>query len=151
MPNDQENRIRKIEEKLKTPDFELKQANVLKTAKDLFIKEVFGVTNVESFQKKGQRFGRSTFSGANYTLSSSDYLLSITSLAIAPSLGLPLPSQAGVGKTYIIKDEAGGATTTNITIRSEGEKLIDGSSSTTLSANYQVKRFYTDGSNWFTC
>lgn len=151
MPNDQENRIRKIEEKLKTPDFELRQANVLKTAKDLYIKEVFGVTNTETAQRKGQRFGRTIYSGANYTASTSDYLVALTSLAIAPSIGLPSPSLVGTGKTYIIKDEAGGATTTNITIRSEGEKTIDGSSSTTLSTNYQAKRFYTDGSNWFTC
>lgn len=151
MPQDFENRIKKLEQSLKTPDFELTQSNVLKTAKDLFIKEVFGVTNEETFQKKGHRFGRTTYSGANYTASTSDYLIGITSLAVAPSIGLPLPSVVGTGKTFIIKDEAGGATTTNITIRSEGEKTIDGSSSTTLSTNYQAKRFYTDGSNWFTC
>lgn len=150
MPSDLENRIRKLEEKLRTPDFELKQANVLKTAKDLYIKEVFGVTNTETAQRKGQRFGRTTYSGANYTASTSDYLIGLTSLAIAPSIGLPLPSLAGTGKTYIVKDEAGGAGTTTITVRSEGEKTIDGATSSTLTANYQAKQFYSDGSNWFT-
>lgn len=115
------------------------------------IKDVFDATDREFRQYAGQKFKRTTYSGANYTASTSDYLIALTSLAIAPSIGLPLPSLVGTGKTYIIKDEAGGATTTNITIRSEGEKLIDGSSSTTLSTNYQVKRFYSDGSNWFTC
>lgn len=132
-------------------DFELRQPNILKTAKDMYIKDVFSVTNAEVSQYKGQRLGRTAVRGAVTTVSTSSYLIGVTALAVATSIGLPRPSQVGVGKTYIIKDEAGGATTTNITIRSEGEKLIDGSSSTTLSANYQSKQFYTDGSNWFTC
>jgi hypothetical protein len=131
-------------------DFELKQANVLKTAKDLYIKEVLAVTNSETAHKKGQRFGRTTFSGANYTLSTSDYLLGLTSLAIAPSIGLPLPSLVGTGKTFIVKDEVGGAATTTITIRSEGEKTIDGATSATITTAYGSKSVYSDGSNWFT-
>lgn len=135
-------------------DFELKQANVLKTAKDLLIKEVFGVTNTETSQRKGQRFGRTSIStlvtGSVYSLSTTDYLLGITSLSYAPNIGLPLPSLVGVGKTFIIKDEVGGAATTTITVSSAGEKNIDGASTSTLTTNYQAKRFYTDGSNWFT-
>lgn len=131
-------------------DFELKQANVLKTAKDLYIKEVFGVSNTEVAQRKGQRFARTAFSGANYTMATSDYLLGITSLAIAPSIGLPLPSLVGTGKTFIVKDEVGGAGTTTITIRSEGERNIDGATTSTLTTNYQSRSYYSDGSNWFT-
>jgi hypothetical protein len=107
-------------------DFELKQTNVLKTAKDFFIKEVFGVTNTETFFKKGQRFGRTAIANINYTLSTSDYLVGVTSLVVAPSIGLPLP------------------------IRVDGERTIDGASSTTLNTNYQSKTFYTDGANFFT-
>lgn len=150
MPQDFDNRIKKLEALFRTPDFELKQANILKTAKDLYIKEVFGVTNTETFQKKGQRFGRTYVTTSLYTLSTSDYLVAVGNLGVAPSYGLPLPSLVGTGKTFIVKDEVGGALTTNITIRSEGEKTIDGSSSSTLTTNYQVKRFYSDGSNWFT-
>lgn len=131
--------------------FEISTGSALKTGKSVFVKNVFSATETEVAQSKGQRLGRTAVRGSVTTVSSSSYLIGVTALAVATSIGLPRPSQAGVGKTYIIKDEVGGATTTNITIRSEGEKLIDGSSSTTLSANYQVKRFYTDGSNWFTC
>lgn len=131
-------------------DFELKQGNILKTNKDLRIKEVFGVTDTETYFVKGQRFGRTTFSGANYTASTSDYLIGLTSLAIAPSIGLPHPSLVGVGKNYIIKDEVGGAATTTITIRSDGERLIDGATSLTITTNYGSRRLYTDGSNYFT-
>lgn len=123
----------------------------LKTQKEFSVKNSFEAKESETIFKKGQSFGRTAVSGAVTTVSTSSYLIGVTALAVATSIGLPNPSQVGVGKTYIIKDEAGGATTTNITIRSEGEKTIDGASSTTLSANYQVKRFYTDGSNWFTC
>ena len=56
----------------------------------------------------------------------------------------------GNGKTYIIKDEIGGAATTTITVRSAGEENIDGASSATLTTNYTVKSFYSDGANWFT-
>lgn len=134
-----------------TPDFELKSSNKLATNKDLAIKSFFTINDTGVSSLLGQRIGRIAVRGAVTTLSTSSYLIGVTALAVATSIGLPHPSQVGVGKTYIIKDEAGGATTTNITIRSEGEKLIDGASSTTLSTNYQVKRFYTDGSNWFTC
>lgn len=131
-------------------DFELKQANVLNTAKDLVIKQVFSVTNTETAFKKGQRIARTAFSGANYTAATSDYVIGITSLAIAPTIGLPLPALVGSGKTYIIKDEVGGAATTTITIQSEGEKTIDGSSSLTITSAYGAKRVYSDGANWFT-
>lgn len=132
-------------------DFELKQANVLKTAKDLYIKEVFSVTNTETAQKKGQRFSRTYVTTSLYTLSTSDYLVAVGSLGVAPQYGLPLPSLVGTGKTFIVKDEVGGAATTTITIRSDGEKLIDGATSLTITTNYGSRTLYTDGGNWFTC
>ncbi len=155
MPQDIENRIKKLEAILRQPDFELKQSNVLKTVKDLYIKEVFSVTNTEIALKKGQRINRTAINtlvtGAYYSLSTSDYLAGITSLSYAPQIGLPLPSLVGTGKTFIVKDEVGGAGTTTITVRSEGEKNIDGATTSTLTTAYQVRRYYTDGSNWFTC
>ena len=132
-------------------DFELKQANVLKTAKDLYIKEVFSVTNTETALKKGQRFNRTAIANINYTLSTSDYLVAITDLTLlAPSIGLPLPSLVGTGKHFIVKDEVGGAASTTITIRADGEKLIDGATSLTITTNYDSSDLYTDGSNYFT-
>lgn len=131
-------------------DFELKQSNILRTDKDLQIKEVFSVTNTEVVHKRGFSFSRLGVSGATYSAAASDYVIGVTSLALAPTIGLPRPRNAGVGKTYIIKDEAGGAATTTITVRSEGEETIDGASTSTLTTNYQAKSFYTDGANWFT-
>ena len=135
-------------------DFELKSANILKTAKDLYIKDVFSITNSETSQKKGQRLGQKSIStlvtGSVYSLSTSEFLLGITSLSYAPNIGLPLPSLVGAGKTFIVKDEAGGAGTTTITVTSAGEKTIDGSSSSTITTNYGSKSYYTDGNSWYT-
>lgn len=132
------------------PDFELRQANILKTAKDLVIKAVFTVDNKESAQLKGQRLGRTFITQALYTLATSDFLVACGNLGVAPTYGLPLPSLVGAGKTFVVKDEVGGAGTTTITVRSDGEKAIDGALTSTLTTNYQSKRFYSDGSNWFT-
>jgi hypothetical protein len=131
-------------------DFELKAGNILRTDKDLSIKEIFTVNNNEIKLGNGQKFKRTAFSGANYTMSTSDYLLGLTSLAIAPNIGVPLPSLVGTGKHFIVKDEVGGAATTTITIRADGEKLIDGATSVTITTNYGSKHIYTDGANYFT-
>ena len=132
-----------------TDDFELKGANLLRTDKDLSIKELFKVTNSEVSMKRGQRFNRTTVSGAVTTISTSDYLIAVTSLAVAPSIGLPDPRLVGQGKTFAVKDEVGGAGTTTITIRSEGERTIDGAASQSISANYNSMSFYTNGTDWF--
>lgn len=134
------------------PDFELRAHNVLKTAKDQSIKDKHIVNDVETAMLHGQKFSNRSFStlvtGAVHTISATDYLVGVTSLSYAPLIGLPLPSLVGAGKSFIIKDEAGGAATTTITISSAGEKNIDGSSTTTITTNYGAKRLYSDGSQW---
>lgn len=124
--------------------------NLIRTDKDFSVKEIFTVSNNEIKLGNGQKFKRLGVRGANYTLNTSDYLIGVTALAVTTALGLPDPTRVGVGKTYIIKDEVGGAGSTTITINSDGERNIDGSVSTTLTTNYQSKTFYSDGSNWFT-
>jgi hypothetical protein len=124
--------------------------NVTRTDKTLVVKDLFIVNDTEAQLLRGQRIRRTVVSSSLYTSSASDFIIGVTNLGVAPTIGLPLPSLAGNGKSYIIKDEAGGAATTTITIRSDGEKTIDGATSTTLTTNYQSKRFYSDGSQWFT-
>lgn len=128
--------------------------NVVRTDKTLIVKDFFIANDKEVQMLKGQRINHVVYNSNStnssvYSMSATDFLLGVTSLAYAPSIGLPLPALVGNGKTYIVKDEAGGASTTTITIISDGEKLIDGASSTTLTTNYQSKSFYSDGSNWF--
>lgn len=130
--------------------FEQSGRQVIKTAKDLSIKNLFNVTNRETYQNHGQKFKRIGVSNVTYTAAANDFLIGVTSLVSASTIGLPDPRSVGMGKHYIIKDEVGGAGTTTITIHSEGEKTIDGTATSTLTTNYEAKQFYTDGANWFT-
>jgi hypothetical protein len=122
--------------------------------KDLNIKDFYVFNNVESINRRGQKFSISNVASASsntstYSVSAQEFLLAVTSLAVAPIIGLPLPSLVGKGKTYIVKDQVGGAATTTITVLSAGEKTIDGSSSSTITTNYGAKQYYSDGNNWF--
>ncbi len=123
--------------------------NVVRLDKSLVVKGFFSVNDTDSIFRHGQIIARKAISG-NYSIATLDFVVGITSLATAPIIGLPRPKLVGNGKTYIIKDEVGGAGTTTITIRSTGEENIDGSATSTLTTNYQSKSFYSDGSNWFT-
>lgn len=127
------------------------------TLKNVRVNKTIFVDNNEIKFIRGQKFNRKPFStiglgvsGAVYSVSVQDYLIGITDLGYAVSIGLPKPLLVGQGKTYIVKDEAGGATTTAITIRSAGEETIDGASSATITTDYGSKEFYSDGANWFT-
>lgn len=128
--------------------------NILYTAKNLSVKDKFFVNDTEIQQNHGQKFNCTSIStlitGSAYSLSSNQYLLGITHLSYAPNIGLPLPSLVGTGKTFIVKDEAGGSATTTITVRSAGEKTIDGATTSTITTNYGSKQFYSDGANWYT-
>ena len=128
--------------------------NISRNDKDINIKDFYIFNNQEAINKKGQKFGRTAFAtlvkGSVFSVAATDYLIGITDLSYAPSVGLPRPKLVGAGKIYIVKDEAGGAATTTITIRSAGEETIDGASSSTITTNYQSKSYYSDGANWFT-
>ena len=134
-------------------DFEV-QTNVIKLNKNLNIKDQIVSSDTEFVNKLGQTFGRKAFStvvsGSTYSLAASDYLVGITNFSYAPSIGLPRPKDVGVGKTYIIKDEAGSAGATTVTIRSAKEENIDGVATSTITTNYGTRQLYTDGFNWFT-
>lgn len=122
--------------------------NVARTDKDLIIKDFYTFSNTEAQLLRGQKILRMGV-GTTYSTALSDYLIGVTSLVFAPTIGLPRPKLAGKGKIYVVKDEVGGAGTTTITIVSQGEETIDGGANTTLTSNYQAKSFYTDGNKWF--
>lgn len=122
--------------------------NITRIDKDFVIKDFYNFNNVEAQLLRGQKILR-TGVGTTYSTALTDYLIGITSLVFAPTIGLPRPKLAGKGKIYTVKDEVGGAGTTTITIVSQGEETIDGGVNTTLTSNYQAKSFYSDGTNWF--
>lgn len=124
-------------------------ATEIATEKAWRVKNTIFANDTDFNQRKGQIVARTAVSG-NYSVAVFDYIVAITSLATAPTIGLPKPSSILPGKIYVVKDEVGGAATTTITIRSEGDKNIDGTSTSTLTTNYQARSYYTDGINWFT-
>ena len=127
--------------------------NVTRTDKTLVVKDFFIANDTEVQMLKGQKFNRlavtSTTGNSVFSIAVVDYLIGVTSLADAPTVGLPRPKFVGVGKTYIVKDESGGASSTTITVVSSGEETIDGATSATITSNYDSRVFYTDGTNWF--
>jgi hypothetical protein len=59
------------------------------------------------------------------------------------------PSSEVDGYMVTIKDEAGNASSNNITINGAAGYTIDGSTSITISINYASVTLYSDGANWF--
>lgn len=85
----------------------------------------------------GIRFRRAI--SANYTINEDDHYLG---LAGGYTITLAFPTD---GRQVIIKDEAGTAGSSNITISG----TIDGVSGYTISTNYGSVRLIADGTNWF--
>lgn len=95
---------------------------------------------------------RNAQSGTTYTSTTIDFggrtVIGLTNAA-ARSVVLPIPSTVKVGPIITIKDEAGTATTANITVTVLNGALIDGSATNTLNLNYMSKDYYSDGTNYF--
>lgn len=123
--------------------------NLIRTDRDFVVKDVLHVSDDSARLLRGQVVSRTAVSG-NYSTAVSDYLIGVTSLAVAANIGLPRPKNVGVGRIYVVKDESGGAGSTTITVRSEGEETIDGATTSTLTTNYQSRSYYTNGANWLT-
>lgn len=81
----------------------------------------------------------------NYTILSSDYVISVGTLSTP--IALTLPSTPTAGDTFIIKDANGSAATHNITINGNGHN-IDGSTTFVLSTNYENITVIYNSSTW---
>ena len=86
--------------------------------------------------------GRTT----NYSPGPLDYYIGVNGPGV--TVTLPLGSGVVTGRTYIIKDEAGKATTAPVTIATSGSDKIDGSASITLSINYAALTVLWTGTRW---
>ena len=126
----------------------LSSPNSIKTFKHFLVKNVFRINDAEVSLNKGITLGRTEVAGINYTVASSDYIVGITSLTTPITIGLPHPSSVNIGKTFIIKDEVGGAGTTTITVRPDREALINGSTSAAITTNYGNYQLYSNGQRW---
>lgn len=104
--------------------------------------------------------GRLTLSSRSHTtvandggviyVGSHDTILSVFTSAIPASgtVTVYLPDTPRVGQLHFIKDAAGSASTTPITIVTSDSSTIDGSTSQTISTNYETLAVYWTGSEW---
>ena len=82
------------------------------------------------------------YGGTSYTASTPG----VVSISAGTAFALSLPSTPSVGDKFTIKDSSGSASTYNITINVDGGSyLIDGSSSETLTENYESSTYIFDG------
>lgn len=63
---------------------------------------------------------------ANYTLAAGDYFLAVLDTTVPRTITLPLASTFDLGRTFIIKDETGGANVNNITVLCTSPDNIEG-------------------------
>lgn len=92
---------------------------------------------------------RTTVSDVAYTVLSTDYLVSYTTLTATRAVTLPAASSVGSAfspQFFIIKDEAGTAGTNALTFAAN----IDGATGKSISSNYGFIRLYSNGIAYFT-
>lgn len=89
---------------------------------------------------------------SSYSLNYSHYFIGVDTLNATGNVTISLPSASGsiAGRSYVIKDETGGAETNNIIIQVSGSDTLDGESTVTIESPYASLNVYTDGlSKWF--
>ena len=90
----------------------------------------------------------SPVAAATYSLSATDYILSVGYTATG-TVAITIPTDQCVsGRIIEIKDSGGNASANNITITPQAE-TIDGDATSIISANYNSVSLYSDGSSWF--
>ena len=81
-----------------------------------------------------------TTKSANYTLTASDEIITVTAGAT-----ITLPTAVGaIGRTYTIKRTG----SSDVIIDGDGSQTIDGTTTHTLTAQYKYVKVVSDGSNW---
>ena len=98
----------------------------------------------------GNVFGATIYSvvaglTSNYTAVPNDYYIGVNG---ARQVTLPLGSSVQVGKSYVVKDEAGNASVTSVLLQASGSDLIDGNSNITMALdNISLTALWT-GTRW---
>ena len=88
-----------------------------------------------------------TSTAVSYTALPTDVIIDVTNTAAVRTITIPTASSVNLGKSYLIKDTSGGASTNNILI-TPVSGTIDGSSSLVIVTNYGFLQVYSNGTNW---
>lgn len=95
-------------------------------------------------------FPRTPVASVDYTANISDRYIAYTSLTAAHTVFLP-DATLLVDTFVIVKDESGQAALNPITVKSVNvAQTIDGNGTQTINMNYGSKKFYSNGTQWFT-
>lgn len=89
---------------------------------------------------------------SSYDLNYTHYFIGVDTLNATGNVTILLPSASGsiAGRSYVIKDETGGAEINNIIIQVSGSNTLDGETTVTIESPYASLNVYTDGiSKWF--
>jgi len=104
-----------------------------------------GVSLAEGFTANTTEVDAST-----YDLLATDYTLLVAYSATgACTITLPT-AQAVDGREIHVIDSGGDASTSNITVDTEGSETISGAATAVIDADYGSLSFISDGTNWFT-
>jgi hypothetical protein len=82
---------------------------------------------------------------SNYISSGSDYYIGVNG---ARQVTLPPGSTIPIGKTYVVKDEAGNASVSSILLQASGADVIDGNSNVTMALNNISLTIIWTGTRW---
>jgi len=106
--------------------------------------------NGNSYFNGGIRFKTTRVTSSTYTIQPDDYRIGVK-YTLTGSVLIQLPQISNIGELDLkFKDEEGNADLNNITIRTAGIDLIDGSTTIILDRNYIAIGLYNDGiSNWY--
>lgn len=95
-------------------------------------------------------FTRTAVSNVDYTAQLLDRFIAYTSLTAGHTVTLP-DAATLVDTIVVVKDESGTAGTNNITVKSANiAQTIDGGATSVINSNYAAKRYYSNGTQWFT-
>lgn len=96
---------------------------------------------------------RTAVSDTAYTALVTDHIIAYTALTAGRTVTLPAAATTGASANpfvLIVKDEAGAAGTSNITIDGSGAETIDGAATNVINTNYGSRSIYCNGTAWFT-
>jgi len=93
-------------------------------------------------------FFKATLTSNNYTVLSSDYIIGVNTTSNPVTITLPAVSSTNSGRTLIIKDEAGYASTNPIYLSGSGSDTIDGDSSLIIDSDHIAVAIYCTSTGW---
>jgi len=85
---------------------------------------------------------------SNYTVLSSDYIIGVNTSGGPITITLPSVASTTSGRTLIIKDETGNASTNAITVNCAGSDTIDGDNSILIDSNHIAIAIYCTSTGW---